>query len=74
MTTLFQKSMLIRKKWHHLKDFTCAIDSSIVEIPNTKITRKEFGIPEKTQLMKDTSTARISCMVDTQLDFVYLQI
>ena len=27
----------------------CAIDSSIVEILNTKLTRKEFGIPEKTQ-------------------------
>ena len=48
----------------------CAIDSSIVEIPNTKLTRKEFGIPEKTQPKKDTSSARISCMVDTHWDFV----
>ena len=60
-----QEEMASFKGFH-----VCAIDSSIVEIPNTKITRKEFGIPEKTQLMKDTSTARISCMVDTQLDFV----
>ncbi len=48
----------------------CAIDSSIVEIPNTKLTRKEFGIPEKTRPKKDTSSARISCMVDTHWDFV----
>ena len=48
----------------------CAIDSSIVEIPNTKLTRKEFEIPEKTQPKKDTSSARISCMVDTHWDFV----
>jgi len=48
----------------------CAIDSSIVEIPNTKLTRKEFEIPEKTQPKKDTSSARISCLVDTHWDFV----
>ena len=48
----------------------CAIDSSIVEIPNTKLTRKEFGIPEKTQPKKDTSSARISCMIDTNWDFI----
>lgn len=48
----------------------CAIDSSIVEIPNTKLTRKEFEIPEKTQPKKNTSSARISCMVDTHWDFV----
>ena len=46
-----------------------AIDSSIVEIPNTKLTRKEFRILEKTQHKKDTSPARISCMVDTNWDF-----
>ena len=50
--------------------YVCAIDSSIVEILNTKLTRKEFGIPEKTQLKKDTSSARISCMVDTHWDFI----
>ena len=48
----------------------CAIDSSIVEIPNTKLTREEFGILEKTQSHKNTSSARISCMVDTHWDFV----
>lgn len=50
--------------------YTCAIDSSTIEIPNTKLTRKEFNIPKKTQLHKDTSVARISCMVDTHWDFV----
>ena len=50
--------------------YTCAIDSSTIEIPNTKLTRKEFNIPKKTQLHKDTSGARISCMVDTHWDFV----
>ena len=48
----------------------CAIDSSIVEIPNTKLTREEFGIPEKTQAHKNTSAARISCMTDTHWDFI----
>lgn len=50
--------------------YVCAIDGSIVEIPNTKLTREEFEIPEKTELMKDTSTARISCMADTQWNFI----
>ena len=48
----------------------CAIDSSIIEIPNTKLTRDDFGIPEKTQTYKDTSVARISCMVDAHWDFI----
>ena len=60
-----QEEMALFKGFH-----VCAIDSSIIEIPNTKITRKEFGIPEKTQSYKDTSAARISCMVDTHWDFV----
>lgn len=34
------------------------------------INNEEFEIPEKTELMKDTSTARISCMADTQWDFI----
>ena len=50
--------------------YVCAIDGSIVEIPNTKLTREEFEIPEKTELKKDTSTARISCMADTHWDFI----
>lgn len=48
----------------------CAIDASIVEIPNNKLTRKEFDIGEKTESHKNTSAARISCMVDTHWDFV----
>ena len=48
----------------------CAIDSSIIEIPNTKLTRDDFGIPEKTQTYKDTFVARISCMVDAHWDFI----
>lgn len=50
--------------------YVCAINESIVEIPNTKITREEFEIPEKTELKKNTSTARISCMADTKWDFI----
>ena len=42
-----QEEMASFKGFH-----VCAIDSSIVEIPNTKLTRKEFGIPEKTQPKK----------------------
>ena len=60
-----QEEMASFKGFH-----VCAIDSSIVEIPNTKLTREEFGIPEKTQLRKDTSAARISCMADTHWDFI----
>ena len=60
-----QEEMASFKGFH-----TCAIDSSTIEIPNTKLTRKEFNIPKKTQLHKDTSVARISCMVDTHWDFV----
>ena len=68
---------LISKIYAHKDEMTTfkgfnvyAIDGSIVEIPNTKITREEFEIPEKTELMKDTSTARISCMADTKWDFI----
>lgn len=68
---------LISKIYAHKDEMTTfkgfnvyAIDGSIVEIPNTKLTREEFEIPEKTELMKDTSTARISCMVDTKWDFI----
>lgn len=50
--------------------YVYAIDGSLVEIPNTKLTREEFEIPEKTELKKDTSTARISCMADTKWDFI----
>ena len=39
--------------------YVYAIDGSLVEIPNTKLTREEFEIPEKTELKKDTSTANI---------------
>lgn len=68
---------LISKIYAHKDEMTTfkgfnvyAIDGSIVEIPNTKLTREEFEIPEKTELMKDTSTARISCMADTKWDFI----
>ena len=68
---------LISKIYAHKDEMTTfkgfnvyAIDGSIVEIPNTKITREEFEIPEKTELNKDTSTARISCMADTKWDFI----
>lgn len=68
---------LISKIYAHKDEITTfkgfnvyAIDGSIVEIPNTKLTREEFEIPEKTELMKDTSTARISCMADTKWDFI----
>ena len=50
--------------------FVFAIDGSIVEIPNNPLTREEFNIPEKTELRKDTSSARISCMADTNWDFI----
>ena len=50
--------------------FVFAIDGSIVEIPNNPLTREEFDIPEKTELQKDTSSARISCMADTHWDFI----
>ena len=68
---------LISKIYAHKDEMTTfkgfnvyAIDGSIVEIANTKLTREEFEIPEKTELMKDTSTARISCMADTKWDFI----
>ena len=68
---------LISKIYAHKDEMTTfkgfninEIDGSIVEIPNTKITREEFEIPEKTELNKDTSTARISCMADTKWDFI----
>ena len=49
----------------------CVIDLSIIEIPNTKLTRDDFGIPEKTQTYKDTSVARISCTgLDAHWDFI----
>lgn len=47
-----------------------AIDASIIEIPNVKLTREEFGIPENTKLKTYKSSARISCMVDTQRDYI----
>ena len=53
------------------KDFVvCAVDASIIEIPNVPLTREEFEIPENTKLESYKSSARISCMVDTQKDFV----
>ena len=50
--------------------FVFAIDESIVKIPNNPLTREEFDIPEKTELRKDTSSARISCMAGTHWDFI----
>ena len=68
---------LISKIYYHEDEmtsfkgfFVCAIDGSIVEIPNNLLTREEFDIPEKTELRKDTSAARISCMADTHWDFI----
>jgi hypothetical protein len=49
--------------------YVCAIDGSIIDIPNVKLTREEFEIPDNTDFRNYTSTARVSCMVDALMDF-----
>ena len=50
--------------------FVTATDTSVIEIPNHKITRKEMEIPENTEFKTHKSSARISCMIDAKNDFV----
>jgi len=50
--------------------FVTATDASVIEIPNHKITREEFEIPENTKFKTHKSSARISCMIDTKKDYV----
>ena len=48
-----------------------ACDGSIIDIPNTNITRDEFNIPEENPIEgKKQSRARASCIVDVNLDYV----
>ena len=47
-----------------------AIDGSIIDIPNTKITRDEFEIPDSDEFQNYTATARASCMVDVNMNFI----
>ena len=71
MMLLLRKYILIRRKWLHLKVFfVTATDTSVIEIPNHKITREEMEIPENTKIKTHKSSARISCMVDAKNDFV----
>ena len=50
--------------------FVTATDASIIEIPNHKITREEFEIPENTEFKTHKSSARISCMADVKNDLI----
>ena len=53
------------------KDFKVfAIDGSIIELPNIKLTREEFGINNFTLLKKHTTSARISCMSDVKTNYI----
>lgn len=53
------------------KDYTlCSMTGSITDVPNHKLTRKEFNIPENTEFKEYTSTARVSTMVDSNMEFV----
>lgn len=53
------------------KDYIlCSMDESITDIPNHKLTKKEFNIPEDTEFKEYTSTARVSTMVDSNMEFV----
>ena len=47
-----------------------AIDGSYVEIPNHPQAREEMGVPENNDVETFAANARISCTVDTKMDFV----
>ena len=47
-----------------------ATDGSFVELPDHPQTREEMEIPPDTKLKSYVSRAKISCMVDTKMDFV----
>ena len=47
-----------------------AIDGSYVEIPNHPQAREEMGVPQNNDVETFAANARISCTVDTKMDFV----
>ena len=47
-----------------------AIDGSYVEIPDHPQAREEMGVPQNTGVDTFAANARISCTVDTKMDFV----
>lgn len=47
-----------------------AIDGSYVEISNHPQAREEMGVPENNDVEIFAANARISCRVDTKMDFV----
>ena len=53
------------------KDFiVCAIDGSVVELPNDKITRKEFEISENGEPTQNNTTGRVSCLCDVNKCYI----
>ncbi|WP_305553439.1 hypothetical protein [Methanobrevibacter sp. V74] len=47
-----------------------ATDGSYVEIPDHPQAREEMGVPPNNEVETFAANARISCTVDTKMDFV----
>lgn len=47
-----------------------ACDGSIIDLPNTKLTKNEFNVPEDTVFKEYLSRARASCIVDVNSEYI----